>query len=129
MVWVDFVTRFSESGGECRLTIKREEAYMDSFGLRSSSLIEFMAQAHAFISICENRKFPDRVAPKRTFLAAIRDASFVAEEELKLIPVGSELKIQTSGCRHIGPITLFSGQVLTEDNRVLASASFKVFVE
>ncbi len=130
MIWIDSVTHFSEEGGECLVKLKKDEAYMDCEGLRASSLIEFMAQAHAFISICANRRDPNNKIPERAFLASIREAILPLNNDLKALQVGTVLRIQTSGHRKMGSITLFSGQVQVEgenEKKFIASAEFKVF--
>ncbi|NJL25529.1 MAG: hypothetical protein HC902_10395 [Calothrix sp. SM1_5_4] len=49
MVWIDEVTDYSASGGECLVRVKQNALYMGPQGLRASSCLELMAQAYAFL--------------------------------------------------------------------------------
>jgi len=132
MVWIDEVTSLHTQGGECALTVQAGALYLGPAGLRRSSLIELMAQAYGFVRAA--RALTGTIAaaeqaPKRAFLAAIQNAEFFRSESAASLQPGARLRVTVEGERQLGPITMFTAQVRSSSDQVLASARLKVFAE
>lgn len=130
MVWIDEVTDYGATGGECLVKIKHDGLYMDPGGLRASACIEFIAQAYGYMSIAWRvyEQQPNAKPLKRAFLAAIKDATTCGPQTLATVKSGDELRVKISGVRSLGPITMFNGEVV-RGSEVLATAAMKVFCE
>ncbi len=130
MVWIDAVTEYGATAGECVVRVKKDALYMDPDGLRPSACIEFIAQAYGYMSIAYRiyESQPNAKPLKRAFLASIKDARTCSPERLHDVREGDELKVKISGVRMLGPITLFNGQVIRGDE-LLCTAQMKVFSE
>jgi predicted hotdog family 3-hydroxylacyl-ACP dehydratase len=142
MVWIDQVTALRADGGDCGLTLKPDGLYLGPQGLRRSSLIELIAQAYGFVCAARSVSGANAggahsagsgaagaSAPRRAFLAAIRNAEFFAPVDPALLQPGARLRISVSGERQMGPISMFDGQVHDQAGGLLARASLKVFSE
>lgn len=130
MVWVDKVIDYGPSMGECLVHIKEDALYMEEKGLRASSCLEFIAQSYGFMSIC-HRVFvtnPEAKPLKRAFLASFTKTNFAKPPAMRKVRPGDTLSIKISGVRQMGPITLFTGQVV-HDGTVLCESHMKVFSE
>ena len=130
MVWIDEVTDYGPTGGECLVRVKKDALYMDPEGLRASACVEFIAQAYGYQSISWRvyEAQPNAKPLKRAFVAAIKDAQTCDPQVLTTIKPGDELRVKISGVRSLGPITMFNGEVM-RGREVLATASMKVFCE
>jgi len=130
MIWIDEVVSYGASAGECLVRVRKDAHYMDGLSLRPSSCLEFIAQAYGYMSIAYKiyETQPDAKPLRRAFLASIKDASMSAPDLLSSLREGDELSVRISGVRHMGPITLFTGQVLHGD-MMLCKAQMKVFSE
>ncbi len=130
MVWIDEVLSFSEKQGHCRLQLKADALYLNETGLRSTSLIEFIAQAYGYISACHHYFILDRNSKplSKAFLASIKNAKMPTEEILETLKVGDELFIAIDRVRQLGPIVSFRG-IVTHNEKVICEASMKIFKE
>lgn len=129
MIWIDEIISFGPKGGDCLVHLNSDGAYMTNGKLRPSCLIEFIAQAQAFVGICNARKLESSAAPFReAFLVAVTDANFEHWHEFQEGKDGSTLTVKVCGSRTLGPIHLFSGSVWTASNRCLGSANIKAFI-
>ena len=136
MMWIDEVSSFDEKGGEARVLLKQNGYYMDSRGLRPSSVIELIAQTFGFVSVCQGlaaqAKVSEAVPPalKKAFLAAVRDVDLRALEAGPAVEAGTRLVIRVGNIKQFGPIHSFDGWVSSESpSRELARANLKVFSE
>ena len=117
MVWIDEVTGYSEKAGECRVRLKTDGFYMAPGGrLRPTSCLEFIAQAYGFISVCHHIFIlnPDSKPLSKAFLASVKDARIPGGDILQQLHPGDLLTIKISGVRQMGPIVMFSGEVLKD---------------
>ncbi len=116
--------------GVCTVVLEPGALYLGAAGLRRSSYLEFMAQAFGYVRAAQSASgyFPERPAPKKAFLVSIQDAVYTDEENLAP-PIGTRLRIEITGIREIGAITLFAAAVAAEDGRALVRARLKVFSE
>lgn len=131
MVWIDQITDYGATAGECIVNIKKDAHYMDGEGiLRASSCVEFIAQAYGFMSICYRvyESQPNAKPLKRAFLASFKDVDFCPEETMRAVKDGDRLVVKISGVRAMGPINLFQGQVFKGD-QLLCETNMKVFSE
>jgi predicted hotdog family 3-hydroxylacyl-ACP dehydratase len=129
-VWIDEVVTFSEKEGECRVTLKPDGLYMGSHGLRSTSCLEFIAQAYGFISVCHHLYVLDPKSKplSKAFLASMKNANLPSQEVLAGIHAGDVISILIDGVRQMGPIVLFNGRVMKGD-QLICDAQMKVFKE
>jgi predicted hotdog family 3-hydroxylacyl-ACP dehydratase len=130
MVWIDEVISFSEKAGECRVRLQADGHYMDRESLRSTSCLEFIAQAYGFISVCHHIYIldPNSKPLSKAFLASMKDARLPSVDILSQVQAGDQLSITVQGVRQMGPIVMFHGQVKKGD-LVVCQAQMKVFKE
>jgi len=128
MVWIDWVTAYGPSAGECIVDIKEDALYMSPDGLRQSSLIEFIAQTYGFVWICHVTRNLDPTSKGMSvaMLAAFKDVKFAPPSVLRKVKAGDSLVCKISGIRNMGPITGFRGQVLLGET-ILAEAQMRTF--
>jgi predicted hotdog family 3-hydroxylacyl-ACP dehydratase len=125
MVWIDEVGEISEFRSECFVTLKANGLYFSNGVLRRTSLIEFIAQGFGYqaaASALRSGAQPPRAA--KAFLASVSKCVLSSTESLK---PGDRLRIVLENAKSIGPITLFSGQVIGQNGQEYCSASLKVF--
>lgn len=129
MVWINEVTSASAEGGECLIKLDAQAHYIGSKGIRSSSLVEWMAQGYAYVRAVQSVHglLAAMAAPKRAYLVSIQNVQFLAD--LSSLESGRSLTVRVGGYRDIGPITMFEGSVIDETGRKLATARLKVFAE
>jgi predicted hotdog family 3-hydroxylacyl-ACP dehydratase len=134
MVWIDEVVVTTSIDGTCRLTLQPHAYYWDGAEVRGTSVLEFMAQAYAYVSVviklrelCELAEAPQLSPLKRAFLVSVRDAEMPKPEKLKTLKVGDTLMVKVFGFRNFGPITNFQGEVRNGRDELIASAQLKVF--
>jgi len=123
MVWIDEVRRFDANGGVCAVELEAGAPYLGVDGLRRSSLIEMMAQAHGFLRAARQLQNPKEHRVQRAFLASIRDAVFQPHSP----SLGSTLLVTIQNERQLGSLTMFTGTVRTDAGQELAGASLTVF--
>lgn len=129
MVWVDSVTKYGASGGECLVKVRKDAHYMSENGMRASACVEFIAQSYGFISIVHRlNENPESKPLRRAFLASISGATFSSPSDLATVMAGDELVVKISGARERGAITAFKGVVL-HGTRILCDCDMKVFSE
>ncbi|MGZ3723857.1 MAG: hypothetical protein ACXVA9_13030 [Bdellovibrionales bacterium] len=130
MVWIDEVVSFSEKAGECRVRLQADGHYMEGARLRSTSCLEFIAQAYGFISVCHHIHIldPNSKPLSKAFLASMKGAQLPSEETLSQVQVGDQLSITVSGVRQMGPIVMFNGRI-TKGDLLICEAQMKVFKE
>lgn len=129
LVWVDEIIHFDATSGEAAVDIKPGAYFLGPDGLRASSCLEFIAQAYGYCSVAYGRlQNPDAPPLKRAFLASFKDAVFTESARMAAVKIGDRVHARFSGVRHIGPITMFNGEVLHYGG-VLCSAQLKVFCE
>ncbi len=130
MVWIDDVLEFSEKAGTCRVVLKMDAHYMDESGLRASACLEFIAQAHGFISVCHHIYVlnPDSKPLSKAYLASFKDARLASPEILRTLRTGDELQVYIEGVRTMGQIVMFTGRVKRGD-LLLCEAQLKTFKE
>jgi 3-hydroxymyristoyl/3-hydroxydecanoyl-(acyl carrier protein) dehydratase len=130
MVWVDEVVRFSKVDGECLIHIRADGLYMSPMGLRSSSCLEFIAQAYGFISTCYITRVldPNAGPMKRAMLVSFKDARFASPEILASVRAGDTLRVPVEGVRAVGPITAFYGRVFRGET-LLCEVQMRTFCE
>lgn len=129
MVWVDEIMTFEATSGECRVTMRDGAHFMSPDGLRSSSCLEFIAQAYGYCSVAYSRqKDPNSPPLKKAFLASFKDVIFADGDRIRQVKAGDHLLAKFSGVRQIGPITMFNG-VAIHDGTVICQAQLKVFCE
>ena len=132
MVWIDEVVTASAAEGVCRVVLRSDALYMRANGVvRPSSMIEWIAQAYAFVRAAQSKLHLISVdlKPKRAFLVAVTNARFeylTKPEQLTGVKV---LHVRVRNERDFGPLSLVDGCVLTEAGEVLATAKIKVFAE
>lgn len=130
MVWIDEVLSYGPEGGECVLILKDDGHYMTNGKLRASSLVEFIAQTHAFVEVCNIVKADAQAAPlTEAFLVSITDAIFEDLDQYPEILSDKKLFIQTGPARKLGAITVFSGSVRTSANNQICTANIKVYTK
>ena len=130
MVWIDEVVSFSEKAGECRVRLQADGHYMDGLMLRSTSCLEFIAQAYGFISVCHHIYIldPNSKPLSKAFLASMKQAILPGLDILEQVKVGDQLSITISGVRQMGPIVMFKGRIQRGD-LIVCEAQMKVFKE
>jgi predicted hotdog family 3-hydroxylacyl-ACP dehydratase len=138
MMWIDEVSAFDEQGGEARVLLRADGYYMNSRGLRPSSVVEFIAQTFGFVSVCQGLSHSQSTqtsdsAPsglKKAFLAAVRDVNLSVLESGPAVTAGTRLVIRVGNVKQFGPIRSFDGWICTESpSREIARANLKVFSE
>lgn len=130
MVWVDEVTKFSSTDGECLVMIKADALYMSSNGLRASSCLEFIAQAFGFVWSCYLTRTLDPASGpmKRAMLVSFKDAHFARPEVLSQVVPGDVLRVPIEGVRAVGSITAFLGKVF-KGEELLCEVQMRTFCE
>ena len=129
MVWVDEIVTFDETSGECRVVMLDGAHFLGAEGLRSTSCLEFIAQAYGYCSVAFSRqKDPNAPPLKKAFLASFKDVVFADSARIAQVKVGDLVQAKFSGVRHIGPIALFNG-VAVHAGEVICQAQLKVFCE
>ncbi|MBX3022100.1 MAG: hypothetical protein KF799_10540 [Bdellovibrionales bacterium] len=128
MVWIDWVTAYGPTAGECLIDVKENALYMSPEGLRSSSLIEFIAQTYGFMWICQVTRNVDPTSKGMSvaMLAAFKDVKLASPEVLRRVKGGDTLVCNISGIRAMGPITSFRG-IVKLGNVILAEAQMRTF--
>lgn len=128
MVWIDWVTEYGPTAGECLIDVKADALYMSPEGLRPSSLVEFIAQTYGFVWICHVTRNLDPTSKGMSvaMLAAFKDVKFAPPPAMKAVKAGDRLVCKISGIRAMGPITSFRGQVWNGDT-LLAEAQMRTF--
>lgn len=128
MVWIDEIVEFTATSGECRVVIKNGELYMGPEGLRTSSCLEFIAQAYGLCSMGYKRaKNPAARPLKRAFLASFKDVR-LDFARLAAVRAGDVITVKYWGVRQIGAITMFNGNAV-HNGDILCDAGLKVFSE
>jgi hypothetical protein len=129
MVWIDEVLSYGPTGGECLVCIRDDAHYMTDGKIRPSSLIEFIAQARGFISVCEllDSQTSEQRGLKEAFLVSITDGAFEDLEKFPEIKIDKKLFVRVGPSRSLGAISLFSGSVWTSQEHCVGSAQIKVF--
>lgn len=130
MVWIDYVTAFSATAGECIIDINKDALYMGPEGLRPSSCVEFIAQTYGFMWICQITRVldPSSKGMSVAMLAAFKDVKFATPEVMRSVKHGDRLISKISGARPMGPITLFRGEVRFGEI-LLAEAQMRTYSE
>ncbi len=129
MVWVDELISFSATEGSCRVHMHKEGLFLGPEGLRASSCLEFIAQAYGFCSMAHKRTQDPATKPfKRAFLASFKDARFASDQRMREVKVGDDIIVKYWGVRHLGSITVISGEARHRDD-VICSAQMKIFTE
>lgn len=128
MVWIDQVTGYSATAGECLVEVKPDALYMGPEGLRPSSCVEFIAQTYGFVWICHVIKNvdPNSRGMSVAMLAAFRNVRFASPDKMRKVGAGDRLVCQISGIRWLGSITSFQGRVLLGEE-LLAEAQMRTF--
>lgn len=129
MVWMDEVISVTAIDGECRALLKKEGLYMTSGVLRLSSLIEFVAQAYAYVRCVQAQQGLGSKSekPKRAYLVGTGPTDFFVKEGDSRIACDQELRFHVSEIREILPFVMFTGKVLTPDGFVIMSTKIKLF--
>lgn len=128
MVWVDEVSWINATEGECRVRVDPSAAYCGRRELRSTSIIEWIAQSYAYVRAAQaisGMSGAPEAPPRIVYLAAVRDAKLDT-------PVGeipAELRVRVQSIRSLGPLTLVEGRVTDGRGKLLGSASLKVYAE
>lgn len=128
MVWVDEVVRVEEAGGECRVRTDRHAHYHGQGGIRSTVIVEWIAQSYAYVraaqAVCRLPGAP--AAPPAVFyLAAIRDAMLAAFPG----DSPSEFRVHVRRVRSLGPLSLIEGRVTDDRGTLFGTAFLKVYAE
>ena len=126
-VWVDDVISFSEAGGECATTLKKDAAYMSPEGFRPSALIEMCAQSYGYIMAAhQTSKGHSTHGPlKKAYLTSLKDAVLPDCSSLK---PGETLRIHVDSIRAVGTITLLRGQIF-RGSALFSEVQLRVFSE
>jgi predicted hotdog family 3-hydroxylacyl-ACP dehydratase len=131
MVWVDEVVSYGPEGGECYVHLKTDALYFSSGHLRSSSLLEFIAQAQAMIGVCWAQINPAPTSASNglaeAFLVSITKTEFENTAVLESLGEGDTVIVRLGAYRKMGPLILFSGSVWTTDNQCLVRSQMKAF--
>lgn len=130
MVWVDEVTAFAKTEGECLIHVRQDAYYMSTKGLRASACLELIAQAYGFISTCYITRILNPSAPpmERAMLVSFKDAWFAPSETLARVQSGDVLRVPIDGVRAVGPITAFHGAVWLGETK-LCEVQMRTFCE
>lgn len=129
MVWIDEVISVTATEGECRAQLKKDGLYMHFGILPLSSLIEFVAQAYAYVRCVQAQQGLGSKSekPKRAFLVGTGQTDFFIKESDSRIAIGQELRFHVSEIREILPFVMFTGKVLAPDGFVIMSTKIKLF--
>lgn len=128
MVWVDEVSWVNATEGECRVRLDPGALYRGRRGLRSTSIIEWIAQSYAYVRAAQaisGTPGAPTAPPQVVYLAAVRDAKLGALVGKQ--PV--EIRVLVRSNRSFGPLALVEGQVMDGCGNLLGSASLKVYAE
>lgn len=127
MVWVDEVSWVTSDEGECIAEVKKTAHYMSTQGLRQSTLLEWMAQSFAFVSVSQALSgfVPMEEMPEKAYLVAVRGLKFPAT----LPKSGEKVKIWVGKPRCLGPLSLFEAKISNSAGVVVTQAQLKVYVE
>jgi predicted hotdog family 3-hydroxylacyl-ACP dehydratase len=129
MVWIDQVESVDESGGTCKVLLKKNGLQCSPEGLRQSTLVEWLAQGAGFAqaSVVKN-------SVKNAYLVSVNQLEYCDHEtwlrfqekltRLNELPITIHIKI----VRALGPVTLFSGEIF-ENETLLGKGTFKTFSE
>jgi len=129
LVWVDEIVRFDATSGESVVIMKPDAYFWSAEGLRGSSCLEFIAQSYGYCSVAYTKQQNPAAPPlKKAFLASFKDATLAKPERIQQVKAGDRIHVRYSGVRNIGPITLFNGEVLHNDE-VICASQLKVFCE
>jgi predicted hotdog family 3-hydroxylacyl-ACP dehydratase len=129
MVWIDEVLEVTPKGGRARVALKAERLFMSDGKLRSSSLIEFVAQTFSLFRAIQSLKgFCEPLArPKRAFLVGTR--SSVIHGAPEQLPAGTVLEISVGNCYYVSPFIVFDGEVRTSAGELVFTTNMKVFCD
>jgi predicted hotdog family 3-hydroxylacyl-ACP dehydratase len=130
-VWIDEIVEVAADHGVCAVELKSDGLYFGPEGLRASSFLEFMAQGFGYLRAAQSVTglFPDRPPPTKAFLVSIQDAVYATDPAVLRPASGTRLRIEISGVREVGPITLFAAVVRDASGTELVRARLKVFSE
>ncbi len=127
MIWIDELHQITSNGGSCLVHLKKESHYMDDSGPRSTSAIEWMAQAYGYICAARSHQQNPQsiITPSKAFLVQIRDASFIEP-----LPESGTLLIELQEKRSLGALSLVTGRVKEySTGKTLIEAELKLFAE
>lgn len=128
MVWIDWITDYGPTHGECLIDVKPDALYMSPEGLRPSSCVEFIAQTYGFVWIAYVTRVldPDAKGMSIAMLAAFKDVTFAPPDVMRSVKPGDRLVCKISGLRRLGPITTLRGQ-LFNGATLLAEGQIRTF--
>lgn len=132
MLWISEVSWADATSGECVARIEPEGHALGKDGImRSSSMIEWIAQSYAFVRAAQalTGAGPAHAKPKRVFLVAINDARFEYLDRPGLLDGENSFRVRVKTDRELGPLSLVEGKVLSRSGELLASAKLKLFAE
>ena len=130
LLWIDKVLSVTEQKGTCSITLNTDGHYMSRSGLRSSTMIEFVAQCFGFVRAAqylEGMVTTKSAPPTKVFLVAVNNARYNAEAPWP--QAGDTIHIHVRGIREFGPLALLEGEVTTPDGLSLFCTQMKVFAE
>jgi len=132
MVWVSNVISAHETGGICSIKLDLDAHYFSSKSqIRTSSLIEWMAQSSAYTKAAYLLSQNKRNTPKKAYLVGIKkfiihkNFHTISHEKIKIIYI----KIET--IKELPPVSLISAEVSMDKDlkTLLSQAQLKLFCE